>query len=70
MAFWKRPFKGVSNVQSTVAEEMITSEEDLLTLPMDTVEEMREEVEQVASRLKNGKSAGSDDMVAELVNPL
>ena len=32
-------------MQSTVAEEMITSEEDLLTLPMDTVEEMREEVE-------------------------
>ena len=55
-------------MQSTVAEEMITSEEDLLTL--DTVEEMREEVEQVANRLKNGKSAGSDDMVAELVNPL
>ena len=41
------------------------SDEDFLTL--DTVEVMREELEQAVSRLKNGKSAGSDDIVAELV---
>ena len=28
---------------------------------------MREELEQAVSRLTNGKSAGSDDIVAELV---
>ena len=65
MARRKRHFEGVLNVQNTVAVEVTTNVEDQSTT--DTAEVTREEVEHAVNKLKNGKAAGSDEIVAELV---
>ena len=53
------------NVQNTVGEEVTASVEDQSAT--DTVEVTREEVEHAVNKLKNGKAAGSDEIVADLV---
>ena len=53
------------NVPSAVAEEVIVDVEDQAT--SDITEVIREEVEIAVSKLMNGKTAGSDEIVAELV---
>ena len=65
LARWKRHFDEVLNVKSIVEEEVTTNVEDRST--SDTAEVTREEVKKAMSKLKNGKAAGSDEIVAELV---
>ena len=65
LARWKRHFGGVLNVRSVVNEEVIASIEDQST--SDTADVTREEVEEAVGKLKNGKTAGGDEVVAELV---
>ena len=52
------------NVQNTVGEEVTASVKHQSAT--DTAEVMREEVEYAVNKLKNGKAAGSDEIVAEL----
>ena len=65
LARWKRHFEGVLNVKSVVDEEVIANIEDQST--SDTADVTREEVEKAVGKLKNGKTAGGDEVVAELV---
>ena len=64
VARWKRHFEGVLNVKSVV-DEVIANIEDQST--SDTADVTREEVEKAVGKLKNGKKAGGDEVVAELV---
>ena len=65
LARWKRHFEGVLNVQGTAAEEAMASLEDLSQV--DTPEVTREEVERAVKKLRNGKAAGEDSIVPELL---
>ena len=65
LAHWRRHFEGVLTMQNTVAEEVIAGMEDLSTA--DTAEVTREEVEYADNKLKNSKTAGSDEIAAEVV---
>lgn len=65
LARWRQHFEKVLNVQGTVEENVIGS----LEQPSDNEvpEITREEVEQAMKRLKNGRAAGEDEIVAELL---
>ena len=65
LAHWKRHFEGVLSVQGTVAEEAMASLEDLSHV--DTPAVTRKEVERAVKRLRNGKAAGEDGIVPELL---
>ena len=65
LARWKRHFEGVLNVQGTADEEAMASLEDLSQV--DTPEVTREEVERAVKKLRNGKAAGEDSIVPELL---
>ena len=65
LARWKRHFESVLNVHSTVAEEALAGLVD--HSQMDEPEVTREEVEKAVGKLRNGKSAGDDRIVAELL---
>ena len=65
MARWRRHFEGVLNVRNAVTEDVIAEVEDLSG--SDTPELTREEVEKAVKKLRNGKAAGSDHIVAELL---
>ena len=65
LARWKRHFESVLNVQSTVAEDVLAG---LVNhSQVDEPEVTREEVEKAVGKLRNGKSAGDDKIVAELL---
>ena len=57
-------FEEVLNVQNTVEGKMAGLED---YLHIDTPEVTREEVERAVKKLQNGKAAGDDRIVAELV---
>ena len=61
----EKAFRGVLNVPSTVAAEVIANVEDLAKT--DTTEVTREEVEVGVRKLQDGKAPGSNEIVAELV---
>ena len=65
LARWRQHFEKVFNVQGTVEENVIGS----LEQPSDkeVPEITREEVEQAMKRQKNGRAAGEDEIVAELL---
>ena len=65
LARWKRHFKSVLNVHSTVVEEVLAGLVD--HSQMEEPEAMREEIEKAVDKLRNGKSAGDDRIVAELL---
>ena len=58
-------FKGVLNVKSTVAEDVLAGL--VGHSQVDEPEVTREEIEKAAGKLRNGKSAGDDTTVAELL---
>ena len=65
LARWKRHFESVLNVHNTVAEEALAG---LVDHPqMEKPEVTREEIEKAVGKLRNGKSAGNDRIVAELL---
>lgn len=66
LAHWKRHFEGILNVQSTVAEDVLAGLVD--HSQVDEPEVTREEVKKAVGKLRNGKSAGDDQIVAELMN--
>ena len=62
---WKRYFEEVLNVQNTLEEGALSGLED--HSHTDAPEVTREEVERAVKKLQNGKAAGDDRIVAELV---
>ena len=67
LAHWQRHFTEVVNVQNALEEDAVPGQED--HSHGDTPEVRREEVEKAVKKLirKNGKAAGDDRVVAELV---
>ena len=65
LARWKRYFEEVLNVQNTLEEGAMARLEDHLHI--DTPNVTREEVERAVKKLQNGKAAGDDRIVVELV---
>ena len=62
---WQRYFAEVLNVQKKAAEEVLSELEDYSH--GETAEVSREEVEEAVGKLRNGKAAGQDEVVAELL---
>ena len=65
LARWQRHFAEVLNVQKKAAEEVVSELEDHSHGETDEVS--REEVEKAVGKLRNGKAAGQDEVVAELL---
>ena len=65
LAWWKRHFEKVLNVQSVVAGNVIEELED--RSEVETTQVTREEVEQAVRKLQNYKAAGEDEIVTELL---
>ena len=65
LARWRRHFQDVLNVENAVAAEVMTEVED--NGDTDTPEVTREVVMKAVMRLQNGKAAGEDRIVAELL---
>ena len=65
LARWSRHFESVLNVHSTVVEEALAGLGD--HSQMEEPEVTREEVEKAVGKLRNGKSAGDDRIVSELL---
>ena len=65
LARWRRHFQGVLNVENAVAAEVLAEVED--NGDTDTPDVTREEVVKAVRRLQNGKAAGDDRIVAELL---
>ena len=62
---WKQHFEKVLNVQNEVEANVLEDLED--HLEADTSQLTREEVEQAVKKLQNGKAAGEDEIVAEML---
>ena len=65
LARWQRHFSEVLNVQNNLEEGVVMALED--HSQSDTPEVSREEVVRAVNKLQNGKAAGGDKVVAELV---
>ena len=65
LARWRRHFENVLNVENAVAADMVTGVVD--NGDIDTPDVTREEVAKAVRRLQNGKAAGKDRIVAELL---
>ena len=65
LARWQRHFSEVLNVQNDLEEGVVMALED--HSQSDTPEVSREEVVRAVNKLQNGKAAGGDKVVAELV---
>ena len=65
LARWQRHFSEVLNVQNDLEEGVVMALED--HSQSDTLEVSREEVVRAVNKLQNGKAAGGDKVVAELV---
>ena len=65
LARWRRHFQDVLNVENAVAAEVLAEVED--NGDTDTPDVTREEVVKAVRRLQNGKAAGDDRIVAELL---
>ena len=65
LARWQRHFAEVLNVQKKAAEEVVSELEDHSHGETDEVS--REEVAKAVGKLRNGKVAGQDEVVAELL---
>ena len=65
LAHWRRHFQDVLNVENAVAAEVMTEVED--NGDTDTPDVTRKEVLKAVMRLQNGKAAGEDRIVAELL---
>ena len=62
---WKQHFEKVLNVQNEVEANVLADLED--HSETDTSQLTREEVEQAVKKLQNGKAAGEDEIVAEML---
>ena len=62
---WKQHFEKVLNVQNEVEANVLEDLED--HSETDTSQLTREEVEQAVKKLQNGKAAGEDEIVAEML---
>ena len=62
---WKQHFEKVLNVQNEVEANVLEDLEDHSVA--DTSQLTREEVEQAVKKLQNGKAAGEDGIVAEML---
>ena len=65
LARWKRHFEQVLNVENAVAADIVAEVVD--NGSVDTPDVTREEVAKAVRRLRNGKAAGEDRIVAELL---
>ena len=65
LARWQRHFAEVLTVQKKAADEVVSELEDHSHRETDEVS--REEVEKAVGKLRNGKAAGQDEVVAELL---
>ena len=65
MARWRRHFAGILNVEHGVSED--TTDHLIDNSEGETPEIIREEVVKAVQRLKNGRSPGEDEVVAEML---
>ena len=61
---WRRHFEEVLNVDNAVGEDVLAKMDNT---DAETLEVAREEVERAMIKLRNGKAAGNDNIVAELL---
>ena len=65
LARWRRDFEEVLNVDNAVGEDVLAKVMD--NTGADTLEVTREELERAVVKHRNGKAAGNDNIVAELL---